>query len=54
MSVNGGPPVSDPEVEVASERKWDIDLIVSRQKDASAVTIRFGPHGAEPDKQRHI
>lgn len=54
MSVNGGPPISDPEVEVASERNWDVDFIVSRQKDASAVTIRFGPHGAEPDKQRHI
>lgn len=52
--INGGPPAMNPEVEVASERHWAVDLIVDKQPDKSSVSIRFGPATADPSQRRII
>jgi len=53
-TVNGGPPTIDPEVVVASERHWAVDLIVDKQPDKSTVSIRFGPQRQDPAQRRVI
>lgn len=52
--INGGPPTINPEVAVASERHWAVDLIVDKQPDKSSVSIRFGPAKADPSQRRLI
>jgi hypothetical protein len=53
-TINGGPPTINPEVTVASERHWAVDLIVDKQPDRSSVSIRFGPRTQDPSQRRLI
>jgi CHAT domain-containing protein len=54
MTVDGSRVLHSEEMELASERKWSVQLIISRESNFSGISFRFGPDRTYPEKNRRI
>jgi CHAT domain-containing protein len=53
-SVSGQAPIPDPDVYVATQMHWTVEVIIDQNKDSSSLSVRYGSAKSEASERRLI